>query len=64
MTDLYARQQILTVVGREGLARLGAATVLVVGGGGLGCAVLPYLAAAALWRGDPRPLPTLTDSGA
>ena len=50
MTDRYARQTILTEVGPEGQARLAAATVLVVGAGGLGCAVLPYLAAAGVGR--------------
>ncbi|MBV8146309.1 MAG: HesA/MoeB/ThiF family protein [Gammaproteobacteria bacterium] len=48
MTDRYARQEILPEVGAQGQARLGAATVLVVGAGGLGCAVLSYLAAAGV----------------
>jgi len=39
-------QSILPEVGAEGQARLGAAVVVVVGAGGLGCAVLQYLAAA------------------
>jgi molybdopterin/thiamine biosynthesis adenylyltransferase/rhodanese-related sulfurtransferase len=50
MTDRYARQEILAEVGCEGQARLAAATVLVAGAGGLGCAVLPYLAAAGVGR--------------
>jgi molybdopterin/thiamine biosynthesis adenylyltransferase len=50
MIDRYARQTVLPEVGTEGQARLGAATVLVVGAGGLGCAVLPYLAAAGVGR--------------
>jgi molybdopterin/thiamine biosynthesis adenylyltransferase/rhodanese-related sulfurtransferase len=50
MSDRYARQTILPEVGPEGQARLAAATVLVVGAGGLGCAVLPYLAAAGIGR--------------
>ena len=50
MTDRYARQTILAEVGPEGQARLAAGTVLVVGAGGLGCAVLPYLAAAGVGR--------------
>ena len=50
MSDRYARQEILTEVGKEGQARLASATVLVVGAGGLGCAVLPYLAAAGVGR--------------
>jgi molybdopterin/thiamine biosynthesis adenylyltransferase/rhodanese-related sulfurtransferase len=50
MSDRYARQEILPEVGAEGQARLAAATVLVVGAGGLGCALLPYLAAAGVGR--------------
>jgi len=50
MSDRYARQSILAEVAEQGQTRLGAATVLVVGAGGLGCAVLPYLAAAGVGR--------------
>jgi sulfur-carrier protein adenylyltransferase/sulfurtransferase len=50
MTDRYARQEILPEVGAEGQARLAAATVLVVGAGGLGCAVIQYLTAAGVGR--------------
>src|SRR6267143_5334250 len=50
MSDRYARQSILLEVGAEGQARLGAATVVVVGAGGLGCAVLQYLTAAGVGR--------------
>ena len=50
MSDRYARQEILAEVGVQGQARLAAASVLVVGAGGLGCAVLPYLAAAGVGR--------------
>jgi sulfur-carrier protein adenylyltransferase/sulfurtransferase len=50
MTDRYSRQRVLPEVGAEGQARLGAASVLVIGAGGLGCAVLPYLAAAGVGR--------------
>ena len=50
MSDRYARQEILPEVGAEGQARLAAATVLVVGAGGLGCAVLQYLTAAGVGR--------------
>jgi sulfur-carrier protein adenylyltransferase/sulfurtransferase len=50
MGDRYARQLVLPEVGPEGQARLGSASVLVVGAGGLGCAVLPYLAAAGVGR--------------
>jgi molybdopterin/thiamine biosynthesis adenylyltransferase/rhodanese-related sulfurtransferase len=46
----YARQAILGEVGPEGQARLAAATVLVVGAGGLGCPVLQYLAGAGIGR--------------
>jgi molybdopterin/thiamine biosynthesis adenylyltransferase len=50
MTDRYARQMILPEVGAHGQARLQAATVLIVGAGGLGCAVLAYLCAAGVGR--------------
>lgn len=48
MNERYARQTVLPEVGAAGQARLGGATVLVVGAGGLGCAVLSYLAAAGV----------------
>jgi sulfur-carrier protein adenylyltransferase/sulfurtransferase len=48
MADRYARQSVLLEVGAAGQARLGAATLLVVGAGGLGCAVLQYLVAAGV----------------
>ena len=47
-SDRYARQQQLPEVGASGQARLAGASVLVVGAGGLGCAVLAYLAAAGV----------------
>jgi len=50
MSGRYARQMVLPEVGPEGQQRLGAATVLVAGAGGLGCAVLPYLCAAGVGR--------------
>ncbi len=48
MTDRYIRQTVLPQVGGAGQSRLGRSQVLVVGAGGLGCAVLPYLAAAGV----------------
>src|SRR6202047_4934571 len=50
LSDRYARQSILAEVGAEGQGRLGGATVLIVGAGGLGCAVLQYLTAAGVGR--------------
>ena len=48
--DRYARHMILPEVGPEGQARLKAASVLVVGAGGLGSPLLMYLAAAGVGR--------------
>jgi molybdopterin/thiamine biosynthesis adenylyltransferase/rhodanese-related sulfurtransferase len=50
MSDRYSRQTILAEVGNAGQARLRGATVLVVGAGGLGCAVLQYICAAGVGR--------------
>lgn len=43
-------QQILPEIGLEGQRKICASSVLLVGAGGLGCAVLPYLAASGIQR--------------
>jgi molybdopterin/thiamine biosynthesis adenylyltransferase/rhodanese-related sulfurtransferase len=50
MSDRYSRQVVLPEVGAGGQARLQAASVAVIGAGGLGCAVLEYLTAAGVGR--------------
>jgi molybdopterin/thiamine biosynthesis adenylyltransferase/rhodanese-related sulfurtransferase len=50
MSDRYARQTVLSEVGPAGQAKLAAASVVVVGAGGLGCPVLQYLAGAGVGR--------------
>jgi molybdopterin/thiamine biosynthesis adenylyltransferase/rhodanese-related sulfurtransferase len=50
IADRYTRQSILPEVGPAGQARFRAASVLVIGAGGLGSAVLQYLCAAGLGR--------------
>src|SRR5207244_8586825 len=50
MSDRYSRQTVLPEVGEVGQGRLRDAPVVVVGAGGLGCAVLQYLCAAGVGR--------------
>jgi sulfur-carrier protein adenylyltransferase/sulfurtransferase len=50
MSDRYSRQTILPEVGLAGQERLRVVSVLVVGAGGLGSAVLQYLCAAGVGR--------------
>lgn len=50
MSDRYDRQTVLPQVGEAGQARLRDTRVMVVGAGGLGCAVLQYLCAAGVGR--------------
>ena len=46
----YTRQMQVPGVGAEGQSRLAAAHVLIVGAGGLGCTIIPALAAAGIGR--------------
>ena len=46
--ERYARHLVLPEIGGPGQAKLGRARVLVIGAGGLGAALIPYLAAAGI----------------
>ena len=48
--DRYARQIVLKEIGGAGQSRLKAATVAVVGAGGIGSPVIKYLAAGGIGR--------------
>ena len=48
--ERFQRQIILPGIGTSGQQKLKSSRVLVVGAGGLGCAVLPYLAAAGIGK--------------
>lgn len=48
--ERFQRQIILPGIGLSGQQKLKSSNVLVVGAGGLGCAVLPYLAAAGIGK--------------
>jgi adenylyltransferase/sulfurtransferase len=50
MLERYRKQALVGEIGEAGQRRIGRGRMLVVGAGGLGCAVLPYLAGAGVGR--------------
>lgn len=50
MKEAYCRQISLPEMGSKGQQKLNSSSILVVGVGGLGCSILPYLAASGIHR--------------
>jgi adenylyltransferase/sulfurtransferase len=48
----YGRQMIIDGIGLEGQRKLKAASIVVVGAGGLGCPAIQYIAAAGVGKGE------------